>query len=92
MGLSTAAQKQYEAQLCQVIGEGLEEMDGNKLYAQIGYPLHILHCADDAEVPIEQSRRYLALGNMATLTELKGLGHRRILYHKDALSALVSQI
>jgi pimeloyl-ACP methyl ester carboxylesterase len=92
MGLSKAAQKQYEERLCRGIGEGLDEMDGNKMYAQIGYPLHILHCANDAEVSIDQSRRYLELGDMAKLTELKGLGHRRILYHRDAITALVSQI
>jgi pimeloyl-ACP methyl ester carboxylesterase len=92
MGLSKAAQKQYEERLCAGIGEDLDEMDGNKLYAQIGYPLHILHCVDDAEVPIGQSRRYLALSDIAKLTELRGLGHRRILYHRDAITALAGQI
>jgi pimeloyl-ACP methyl ester carboxylesterase len=92
MGLSKAAQKRYEERLCAGIGEGLDEMDGNRMYGKIGYPLHILHCADDAEVSIDQSRRYLALGEQVRLTELKGLGHRRILYHRDAIEALIAQI
>jgi pimeloyl-ACP methyl ester carboxylesterase len=91
IGLSGAAQKAYEARLCAGIGEGLDEMDGNRMYKKIGYPLHILHCVDDAEVSIDQSRRYLELGGQAQLTELKGLGHRRILYHSDAIEALLQR-
>jgi pimeloyl-ACP methyl ester carboxylesterase len=92
IGLSIAAQKVYEARLCAGIGEHLDEMDGNRMYAKAGYPLHILHCVDDLEVSVDQSRRYLALGNSTKLTELKGLGHRRILYHREAIEALENQI
>jgi Alpha/beta hydrolase family len=92
IGLNKSAQQVYENRLCAGIGETLDQMDGNMMFAQSGYPLHVLHCEDDAEVSIDQSRRYLLLGEQAQLTELKGLGHRRILYHKDALNALQSAI
>ncbi len=89
LGLNAKAQHIYEEKLCAKIGATLDQMDGNQLYADAGYPLKILHCTDDQEVSIEQSRRYLALGPQAQLTELSGLGHRRILYHPKALEAVV---
>jgi pimeloyl-ACP methyl ester carboxylesterase len=92
LGLNAAAQQHYEATLCKTIGASLTEMDGNLMYAKSGYPMHILHCVDDAEVPIGQSRRFMELGTQARLTELSGLGHRRILYHPTALSALIEAV
>jgi pimeloyl-ACP methyl ester carboxylesterase len=92
IGLSAAAQRIYETRLCADIGESLDEMDGNKMFKKVGYPVRILHCTDDTEVSIDQSRRYLALGDQVKLTELKGLGHRRILYHGDAIKAFVAQL
>ncbi len=92
LGINAKAQHVYEEKLCTVIGATLAEMDGNIMYAQAGYPLKILHCVDDAEVSIEQSRRYHALGEQAQLTELQGLGHRRILYHPRALEALIRAV
>ncbi len=89
-GLNAKAQRVYETKLAAKIGASLDEMDGNLMYRAAGYPLRIVHCADDAEVSIEQSRRYLALGDKVRLTELSGLGHRRILYHSAALQALVN--
>jgi predicted alpha/beta-fold hydrolase len=89
-GLSQAAQRRYEAGLCKGIGASLDEMDGNVMYGAAGYRLRVIHCADDAEVSIEQARRYLSLGDQVQLTELSGLGHRRILYHPKALSALLA--
>ncbi len=92
LGLNAKAQQVYEEKLSVKIGASLEEMDGNQMYAAAGYRLNILHCADDAEVSIEQSRRYLELGDQVQLTELNGLGHRRILYHADALNALATMV
>ncbi|MXO97332.1 alpha/beta fold hydrolase [Erythrobacter aquimaris] len=92
LGMGTAGQRAFEKRLCRNIGTTLSEMDGNRMYEAIGYPLSIIHCIDDEEVSIEESRRFLELGDQAALTELSGLGHRRILYHADALKALVSVI
>jgi pimeloyl-ACP methyl ester carboxylesterase len=87
-GLTRRAQLHYEALLCKTIGATLDEMDGNIMYRAVGRPVHILHCVDDDEVSIEQSRRYRALGDQVRLTELSGLGHRRILYSPRAMAAL----
>jgi pimeloyl-ACP methyl ester carboxylesterase len=92
LGLNAKAQHHYETRLCAAIGASLDEMDGNIMYAKAGYPLHIIHCSEDEEVPVEQSRRFLDLGNLAQLTELSGLGHRRILYQTKALDALITAV
>lgn len=93
LGLSEAARRVYERRLSRNIGAGLAEMDGNIMFAAAGYPLRIVHCVNDAEVSIEESRRYLALhANEVRLTELNGVGHRRILYHPDAIKALFAAL
>lgn len=88
LGLSDSARQVYERRLSRTIGASLKEMDGNLMFAASGYPLRVIHCADDMEVSIEESRRYLLMGADVELTELAGLGHRRILYHPDALDIL----
>lgn len=93
LGLSDAARRVYELRLSHNIGASLAEMDGNIMFAETGCPLRVIHCVDDAEVSIEESRRYLALHtNDVRLTELSGLGHRRILYHSDAINALLTAL
>lgn len=93
LGLSGAARGVYERRLSRNIGASLNEMDGNIMFAEAGCPLRVIHCIDDAEVSIEESRRYLTLdGNDVRLTELKGMGHRRILYHPDAIEALLAAL
>jgi pimeloyl-ACP methyl ester carboxylesterase len=88
LGLSDAARAIYERRLVQPLGGDLAAMDGNALYAATGMPLRIIHSSDDAEVPVEQGRRFLELGQQAQLIELDGLGHRRVLYADAALAAL----
>jgi pimeloyl-ACP methyl ester carboxylesterase len=90
--LNDKAQKRYEDLLCAAIGATLAEMDGNSMYRSTGYPLHVIHCTDDAEVAIDEARRYLQLSPQAQLTELSGLGHRRILYSPRALEALTAAV
>jgi pimeloyl-ACP methyl ester carboxylesterase len=92
LGLSDAARLVFERKLSRSIGATLAEMDGNLLFAEAGYPLRVLHCVDDSEVPIAQSRRYLELDGDVRLTELAGLGHRRILYHPKAIDALIAAL
>lgn len=89
LGLSNAARRVYERRLSRKIGASLAEMDGNIMFAAANYPLRVIHCVDDAEVSIDESRRYLESdASDVRLTELAGLGHRRILYHADAIAAL----
>jgi pimeloyl-ACP methyl ester carboxylesterase len=88
LGLNEAAREVYETRLVRPLGGDLSAMDGNALYAAVGVPLRIIHSIDDAEVPVEQGRRFLELGAQARLFELDGLGHRRVLYAEAALAAL----
>lgn len=93
LGLSDGARQVYERRLSRSIGASLAEMEGNIMFAAAGYPLRVIHCVDDAEVSIEESRRYMASSaDDVRLTELAGLGHRRILYHPDAINALLAAL
>jgi pimeloyl-ACP methyl ester carboxylesterase len=93
LGLSDAARQTYQQRLSHNIGASLPEMDGNIMFAAAGYPLRVIHCVDDEEVLIEESRRYLAMDSSdVRLTELSGLGHRRILYHPEAIKAVLAAL
>lgn len=87
-GFNAAAQKAYEKRLQKSIGATLDQMDGNIMYRGLDADMHILHCRDDDEVPFEQGLRFTELGSHVTMTELSGLGHRKILYHPAALKIL----
>jgi pimeloyl-ACP methyl ester carboxylesterase len=88
IGLSDRARAVYEERLCLPLGGDIQAMDGNALYGAAGVTLRIIHSSDDAEVPVEQGRRFLDLGKQAAMIELGGLGHRRVLYADTALAAL----
>jgi predicted alpha/beta-fold hydrolase len=90
MAISDAARLVFERKLCAPFGQSITAMDGNLLYKKAGYPLHVIHCADDAEVSVEEGRRFREIGGQTHYIELKGLGHRRILYAEKALEALLT--
>jgi pimeloyl-ACP methyl ester carboxylesterase len=88
IGLSAAARADYERRLCAPIGGNLAALDGNLLFGRIGVPLHVIHCADDAEVAFAEGLRFAELGEQVQITQLSKLGHRRILYAPRAIEAL----
>jgi pimeloyl-ACP methyl ester carboxylesterase len=92
IGLTPAALKVYQDQLCAPLGATLAEMDGNIMFAAAGYPLDIIHSIDDPEVSIEEARRYTQMGATARLREVDGLGHRQVLYKPAAIAAVVASV
>jgi pimeloyl-ACP methyl ester carboxylesterase len=92
LGLSDAARKAYESRLCAPLGGDLAAMDGNKMYKEVGLPMHVIHSVDDCEVSIEEARRFTSLGDQVRIIELDGLGHRKILYHPSAIAAIVGSV
>jgi hypothetical protein len=88
MGISDKGRLAFEKRLCAPLGGDIRQMDGNLMYAKAGYPISVIHCADDAEVSVEEGRRFAALGAQVRFTELSNLGHRRILYAEPALAAI----
>jgi predicted alpha/beta-fold hydrolase len=92
MGVSDAGRLVFERKLCAPFGQPISAMDGNTMYGKTSYPLHVIHCADDAEVSVSEGRRFAELGMQVRYTELTGLGHRRILYAESALDAVETAI
>ncbi len=92
LGLSPTGQKVFETRLCAPFGRALAAMTGNALFTQAGYPVTAIHSRDDAEVGIEEARKLCTAPPFATLVELDGLGHRRVLYQKDALAAIKAAV
>ncbi len=92
LGLSSKAQRAYEHVLCKPFGRALASMSGNALFAATPYRITAIHSRDDAEVGVEAARELSATIARVHLVELDGLGHRRILYHKDAMEAVLSAV
>ncbi|QDV07696.1 Alpha/beta hydrolase family protein [Planctomycetes bacterium Poly30] len=60
-------------------GERADEFQFHKLVETLDQPLRILHSIDDLDVPIEGGRYVAAHWPGASLREVDGLGHRKIL-------------
>jgi pimeloyl-ACP methyl ester carboxylesterase len=88
MGISDKGRLAFEKRLCAPMGGDIRTMDGNLMYAAAGFPLHVIHCKDDAEVSVEEGQRFAELEQQVHYVELSGLGHRRILYAEPALDAI----
>jgi hypothetical protein len=92
MGISEKGRLAFEKRLCAPLGGDIQLMDGNMMYAEAGYPMHVIHCRDDAEVSVEEGRRFGQLNGRVRFTELSNLGHRRILYAEPALAAIEAAV
>jgi hypothetical protein len=92
MGISDKGRLAFEKRLCAPLGGDIRQMDGNIMFGKAGYSMHILHCRDDAEVSVDESRRFAEIGDSVCYQELSGLGHRRILYAEAALDAIANRL
>jgi hypothetical protein len=88
MGISDKGRLAFEKRLCAPLGGDIGLMDGNLMFAKTSSAIHVIHCANDAEVSVSEGRRFQQMGLQVTFTELSGLGHRRILYAEPALAAI----
>jgi pimeloyl-ACP methyl ester carboxylesterase len=78
VGLSPAAQAEFEAITCARIGVPMEEAVGHRLMQEAGLPLLIVHCQDDFEVAFREAEIWNDNFPQATLHAVRGLGHRDI--------------
>ncbi|MFT6829867.1 MAG: pimeloyl-ACP methyl ester carboxylesterase [Planctomycetota bacterium] len=60
-------------------GEKADEFEFHKLVETLDQPLHVIHSRDDLDVPIEGGRYVAEHWPGATIQEVDGLGHRKIL-------------
>ncbi len=80
VGLSAAAQEAMENHVAHVAGRPLESFVGADYLEQTKTPTLVIHARDDKEVPFADAQALAAAGDFVALKEVRGLGHRRILY------------
>jgi pimeloyl-ACP methyl ester carboxylesterase len=84
IGLNAAAQEAMERHVVHVAGRPLESFVGADYLVQTKTPTLVIHARDDKEVPFVNAQALAAAGDFVTLKEVRGLGHRRILYAPQA--------
>jgi fermentation-respiration switch protein FrsA (DUF1100 family) len=80
LGLSPAAQRNYEQRLERLAQRRIVDFTGVNLLTETGRPALLVHARNDAEVPFRNSEEIAAAYQDATLHPVDDLGHRKILY------------
>lgn len=68
------------------VGERADGFEFRNLVERLTQPLHVIHSLDDLDVPIEAGRFVAAHWPGATLREVDGLGHRRIVRDAEVVA------
>ncbi len=87
IGLSKTGRHWLDANVLRLAGRELSEFEGDAMLRAAGTPTLVLHATDDKEVGFANAERLASAGPHVTLTPLKGLGHRRILYAPQTVEA-----
>ncbi len=67
-------------------GEKADEFEFHNLVESLSQPLRVIHSLDDIDVPIEAGRFVAEHWPRATLLEVDGLGHRRIVRDPEVVA------
>jgi pimeloyl-ACP methyl ester carboxylesterase len=86
-GLKAPGQAAFERQLARRGGRPVESLEVGAMIGRARLPLLVVHARDDREIPFADSERLAAKAD-ARLVALDGLGHRRILYAPEAITAV----
>ena len=87
LGLSPAAQRDFERRLERLAERRLADFTGTRLLAAAARPTLLLHARDDCDVPFAAAERMAGAVDHAALQAFDGLGHRAILYAPPAVRA-----
>lgn len=87
IGLSERGRRFLNANVLRVAGRELKEFEGEAMLRQAGVPTLVLHAPDDKEVAFANAERLAQAGPHVSLCSMKGLGHRRILYAPQTVTA-----
>jgi pimeloyl-ACP methyl ester carboxylesterase len=87
LGLSSAAQRNYEQRLERLAHRRIADFTGANLLTEADRPALVLHARDDAEVPFQCAEEIAAACPRATLIGVDDLGHRKILYAPPVVRA-----
>ncbi|MEQ8825526.1 MAG: alpha/beta hydrolase [Filomicrobium sp.] len=78
--LSGTAVLEFEKRLEHTAQYPLHELNAARFIRRINRPALLIHCADDNEVTIENAHDVAAAGKNVQVEEVRGLGHRKILF------------
>ncbi|MEM1382924.1 MAG: alpha/beta fold hydrolase [Pseudomonadota bacterium] len=90
LGLSAEAQRHFERRAFALVGVTEAEGEGNPTLRKVGLPVLVLHCRNDQEIAFSQAERWLEVRDLVTLFALEGVGHRNILFDRQALDRVVT--
>lgn len=88
LGLGSRAQMALADEVARVAGRPLEDFVGTQQLAVTRVPTLVVHAPDDKEVGFDNARGFEEAGGHVSLVRAPGLGHRRILADRRALSAV----
>ena len=87
-GLGEAAQSAFEHVLTERSGRPVDDLKVSRILSQLDLPVLVVHARDDREIPFSDAEA-LARANATTrFLPVDGLGHRRILYAPEVVSAV----
>lgn len=90
VGLTAGSQRWFEANVKRLSGRELSIFDSADVLRQRRIPTLVLHAQNDKEVPFANALALAKAGSHVTVTEMPGLGHRRILYAPTTIKAAVA--
>ncbi len=89
MGLPNHAVDRLLNHFHKKVNASVETFDGSNGAAKANFPVLVIHCKDDLDVPISSAYSLHKALDHGELLVTKGLGHRRILRDKEILESIL---
>jgi pimeloyl-ACP methyl ester carboxylesterase len=90
IGLSKTARYWLNDNVKRLSGQEIEKFEGRDQLRKVKIPTLIMHAPDDKEVSYVGAEILATAGEHVTLKPMPRLGHRRILYAKETITAAVT--
>ncbi len=90
IGLSTEAQRIFEARLEELAGRPITEFSGSNLLSNIDKPALLIHSYDDDDVPFSCAESMETAASKAQILRFDNMGHRAVLYAPPVVRAAVT--
>ncbi|CEJ09804.1 Alpha/beta hydrolase family protein [bacterium YEK0313] len=89
-GLGKAAQSAFEQVLTRRSGRSVDELNVSRIIGKLDLPILVVHARDDREIPFSDAEALARASATTRLLPVDGLGHRRILYAPEVVSAVAA--
>ena len=87
-GLGKAAQSAFEQVLTRRSGRSVDDLSVSRIIAKLDLPVLVVHARDDREIPFSDAEALAQASATTRFLPVDGLGHRRILYAPEVVSAV----